>query len=125
MSKAAQPLAIEIAKAHWAPLPEWVRRLAEYCDKHTQMAAGGRIRYSASLVNQVLRNKYQGNMDTVKSRVETAFNDVSVKCPILGPITGSECLLHQGASYNPGNHVAVALFRQCRRCPHKCGGKNG
>lgn len=125
MSKPDQLTAMQIAQAHWQPVPEWVRLLADYSDTHTQAAAARKIGRSASLVNQVLKQKYPGDLAAVQARVETALKVEMVRCPILGSITGSECLKHQGAPYYSGNHVAVALFRQCRRCPNKCGGKNG
>lgn len=113
--------ALAIASAHWEELPAWVRVLAEYCDQHTQAAAARKIGRSASLVNQVLKGRYEGNMEAVKARVETALNVTQVTCPILGLISGDECLRHQSAPYSPVNHMAVALFRQCRRCPNRCG----
>lgn len=118
MTNQFNPKAIEIAAAHWQPLPEWVRMLAEYCDANTQAAAAKLIRYSASLVNQVLKNRYTGDLEKVKSRVETALKAELVRCPILGTIGGGECVKHQNTPYNPANHQAVALYRQCRRCPN-------
>ncbi|MDX2094339.1 MAG: hypothetical protein SFW64_00105 [Alphaproteobacteria bacterium] len=123
MSKPIQLTALQIAQAHWTPVPDWVRLLAEYSDKHTQAAASRKIGRSASLVNQVLKQKYPGDLQAVQARVETALKIEMVRCPIMGPIAGSECLKHQGVPYNPGNHMAVALFRQCRRCPNACGRK--
>lgn len=111
--------AIAIARAHWGnALPSWVKLLAEYSDAHTQLAAAKKIGRSASLVNQVLKNKYPGDLNAVQTRVETAFNKAQVACPILGLIEGADCLKHQAEPYSPSNHVKVALFRQCRRCPH-------
>lgn len=124
MSKPIQPLAIEIARVHWSPLPDWVRLLAEYSDQNTQAAAARKIGRSASLVNQVLKGKYPGDLGAVKARIETALKVEAVLCPILGPIEGAKCLKHQSAPYNPSNHQAVALFRQCRRCPRACRGKS-
>lgn len=125
MTSKHQPVsAMDTAKAHWPQMPEWVRMLADHCDRHTQAAAARRISRSASLVNQVLKNRYPGDLAAVKERVEAAFNVESVSCPILGPISGSDCLKHQAAPYNPANHMAVALFRQCRRCPNACGRKS-
>lgn len=123
MSKPIQPTAIQIAEQHWNPVPAWVKRLAEYSDKHTQAAAARKIGRSASLVNQVLKARYEGNMRAVQTRVEAALNEKVTMCPILGPIDGAECLKNQAAPYSPANHIAVALFRQCRRCPHACGDK--
>ncbi|MBM3617501.1 MAG: hypothetical protein FJX23_03035 [Alphaproteobacteria bacterium] len=110
-----------IAAAHWNPLPEWVERLASYCNEHTQVAAAKKIGRSASLINQVLRGNYKGDMEAVKSRVETALMAGGITCPILGAISGSQCLQQQAKPYNSGNHLAVSLFRECRRCPNNKG----
>lgn len=123
MSKEQQPSALAIAQQHWQPLPDWVRTLAEYCDAHTQADAARKIGRSASLVNQVLKGKYPGALSAVQARVEAALNEQVTDCPVLGPISGADCLKHQAAPYNPANHRVVALFRQCLRCPHACGRK--
>lgn len=110
--------ALAIAEQHWQPLPEWVRTLAQFSDEHTQVAASRRIGKSASLVNMVLKNNYKGDLRGVQQLVETAFDVAKRRCPVLGSISGSDCLKHQTAPYNPANHMAVGLFRACRRCPH-------
>ncbi len=117
--------AMALAKEHWVPtLPEWVMRLAEYADQHTQADAARKIGRSASLVNQVLKNRYPGDLMQVQARVEAAFNAQQVQCPILGMIDGPICMKHQLSPYSPANHQAVALFRECRRCAHNtCGRK--
>lgn len=113
------PSAVDIVMEFWGETaPEWVRTLARFCDKETQAAAARKIGRSASLINQVLKNRYTGNLTAVQSRVEAAFSDTGVICPVLGQMTGTACLSHQKAAYNPANHTAVKLYVACRRCPH-------
>lgn len=114
--------AMDIVQQHWEEPPQWVLTLAQYCDEHTQVAAAQKIRRSASLVNMVLKNRYTGSLSTVQALVETVFKAGEIACPILGGISGSECLKHQSAPYNPSNHMAVSMFRACRRCPNRKGG---
>jgi hypothetical protein len=114
-----------IATEAWREVPDWVRMLAERCNSLGQSKAAGRIGYSPSLVNQVLKNKYGGNLSRVQCCVERAFKTQTVTCPVLGEIGGSLCLKHQAAKPNTTNHMAVALYRACRRCPNACGGERG
>lgn len=110
--------AIEIIREFWgSDAPEWVVTLAKYCDKNTQKAAAQKIQRSPSLINQVLKNSYTGDLEGIQARVESAFSDTGVECPVLGEITGATCLGHQKAGYNPSNHIAVKLYVACQRCP--------
>lgn len=117
-----------IAREYWGSnLPAWIKRLAEECERSSQSAVAKRISRSPSLVNMVLKNRYPGNLSDVKDRFEAAFQESGVDCPILGEITGSQCLKTQALPYNGGNHVAVRLFVACKGCPHnlkKCGGRD-
>lgn len=118
MSALQKVSATEIVYESWSGIPpEWVVALAKYCDSKTQVDAGRKIGRSASLVNQVLKNRYTGDLSNVQSRAEAAFNIKKVACPILGEINGEDCLKHQTQPYNSGNHIAVSLFRACRKCP--------
>lgn len=119
MSQRATVSAAAIVDAHWgADAPQWVRQLAGLCDGSSQAAAARKISYSASLVNQVLKNRYMGDLTQVQLRVEAAAGERGRDCPVLGQIDGAECLRHQRAGYNPANHVAVRLYRACLLCPH-------
>lgn len=110
--------AAEIVADCWgASAPAWVKRLAHECDRESQARAAGRMGRSPSLVNAVLRNKYTGNLDAVKARVEAAFRS-AVECPVLGSIDGTECMAWQNKPYCGANHHLVRMFRACRNCPH-------
>lgn len=118
------PTALEIVTEHWgADAPVWVMKLAAACDTSSQAAAARKISRSASLVNQVLKNRYTGSLDDVQSRVESAFSITGTNCPVLGMIDGSVCLKHQKTEYNPSNFMAVRLYAACRRCPHNISNK--
>lgn len=109
---------LETAREFWGrDAPEWVITLAKFCDKNSQKAAAQKIQRSPSLINQVLKNKYTGDLEGIQARVESAFSDTGVACPVLGDITGATCLGHQKADYNPSNHIAVRLYVACQRCP--------
>lgn len=110
--------AMDIVHEFWGPdAPQWILMLASHCDKSSQKAVANKIGRSAATVNQLLKNRYNADLTAVQQRVETAFKAGDVECPILGKITGSECVNNQNKPYNPGNHVEVRLFLACRRCP--------
>lgn len=120
------PSAIRTVDESWGEAaPEWVKTLAAFCDAESQAAAARLIGRSTSLINQVLKNKYMGDLTGVEERVNSAFRVVPVPCPVLGDIDGASCLAHQQATYHPGNHLAVRLYVACRRCPHNLGRKGG
>lgn len=118
--------AVEIVKESWGEeAPAWVQTLAEACDKlKSQAAAARRLGRSAGLVNGVLRNKYTGNLERVKDRVETAFKD-EVACPVLGTINGGTCMTWQTKPYCGANHQLVRMYRACARCPNNKSRKGG
>lgn len=111
----------ELAATAWgAALPDWVRILANHCDRSTQREAAEAIGYSASVVNQVLANTYKGNLSRVQSAVEGAFMGSVVACPVLGELPQQDCLRHQRQPFNPSNPMRVRLYRACHTtCPHR------
>lgn len=110
--------AIDIVKESWGDsIPGWVMNLAQECDRSSQSQAAKKIGRSASLVNQVLKNKYNGSLSSIQERCEAALS-CEVECPIMGLISGTKCLATQEMPYQPYNHVVVRQFRACRNCPH-------
>ncbi|PZQ46329.1 MAG: hypothetical protein DI551_05285 [Micavibrio aeruginosavorus] len=112
------------ASSSWGmDAPAWIIRLAEACDRTSQSKVAEKINRSPSLVNMVLKNKYPGRLDAIQARFEAAYKS-SIECPVLGEISGTDCLKNQALPFNPGNHVAVRLFRACKSCPFnvKCNG---
>ncbi len=114
----------QVQKCWGDSAPTWVTDMARECEKSSQMKVAKSIGRSASLINQVLKNKYLGNLSDVQSRFERANKDQKIKCPILNQISGEKCLSQQAKPYDPSNHFAVRLFRACRRCPQNLKGKS-
>lgn len=108
--------AADMARASWKKLPDWVLRLATACDAESQKSVAGKLGRSPALVNQVLKNLYKGDMKAVQRRVELIFGE-DVSCPILGPITGGECLTWQNRKKCSANHQLVRMYLACTRCP--------
>lgn len=118
--KSVSSNAMSIVQEHYGRnAPAWIIALAEECDRTTQTKVAGRIGRSASLINQVLKNKYTGNLEGIRQRVDAVLRPSCFQCPVLGEISGDDCLKHQGKPYNPANNLAVRLFLACRKCPNR------
>jgi DNA-binding transcriptional regulator YdaS (Cro superfamily) len=105
---------------HWgADAPEWVRALAEECDRTSQLQAAKRLGVSGSLVNQVLKHVYNGRYDGIEARVKGELLRETVLCPVLGEISSRRCLDEQARPYANTNRIRVALYKACRSgCPN-------
>jgi DNA-binding transcriptional regulator YdaS (Cro superfamily) len=95
--------------------PEWVRALAAACAGTTQAAVARRLGYSASVVNQVIRGSYKGDLARVEAVVRGAFMSECVVCPILGEIGRDVCLAHQRRGFDASSSVRAQLYHACRK----------
>ena len=120
------PLAMGTAnadKAHaaWygAP-PDWVLALAEACDEEgDQRYIAQRLQYSASVVSQVLGNKYRGDMRAVQMRVRGVLLGHMQQCPFFREIRMNFCLEHQRRRRDRiRDNVQRQLYGCCARCPN-------
>lgn len=112
---------VQMAQAAWSesPLPEWLLTLAEACDRTSQADVAKQLRYSGTVVNQVLRRKYTGSYAAVEQAVSGAFKAATVRCPVIGDIAAQACLEHQRAPFAGTNNIRVRLYRACRNgCTH-------
>lgn len=101
-----------------AQTPEWLAVLAAACAAKSQKSVAARLGVSATVVNQVLKGKYQGNTDRIRGLVEAVLMRRTVLCPVLGEISAEDCLRHQKRPFTPVNPTFVRLFRQCPECPN-------
>lgn len=113
---------LEIARQAWgANLPDWVERLAMECAGSTQVAVGQKLGRSGSLISQVLRNRYQGDMDGVEDAVRGAYMHATVDCPALGNLPTDECQAWRrkaraGVRVRT-NALRVRMLNACDCCP--------
>ncbi|HEY3918829.1 MAG TPA: transcriptional regulator [Stellaceae bacterium] len=117
--------ALTRARLAWgAAMPDWVEHLALAADRTSQSAAARRIQYSPAVVSHVLKRTYPGALDKVEAAVRAALMRETVACPVLGEISGADCLAQQREPYSNQNPQRVALFSACQRCPNKITGRN-
>lgn len=97
----------------------WLDRLASECKRTSQKAVADRIGYSATVVNQVLKGTYKGDLGAVEMAVRGALMNVTVDCPVLGKLPANECLEYQKLPFASTNPQRVRLFRSCRDCKNR------
>lgn len=109
--------AIETANKAWGAAPDWVLALAQTCDElESQHQTAKRIGVSATAVNQILKDKYPGNLGNVEKKVRAALMTDVVNCPVLGEIGSNECLENQGKPFSSASSLKVQLWKACKSC---------
>ncbi|WP_112311423.1 hypothetical protein [Pseudogemmobacter bohemicus] len=111
---------LDLARSCWGDtIPDYVVVLAEECGRSSQSAVAKRLNRSATLVSNVLRNKYSGDMAAVEDVVRGVFMGRSVTCPALGRITTAACRdwRAKGKTFSNENSERVRMFKACRNCP--------
>ena len=112
---------LEIARCFWGEaIPDWVVALAQECGRSSQNKVAKQLNRSATLVSNVLRNKYSGDMEAVEDVVRGVFMGRCLICPALGQISTAACRDWQalGRTFSNENSERVRMFKACRNCPH-------
>lgn len=111
---------VEKARAAWgAEIPEWVEALAAECAATSQNRVAKRLGRSATLVSNVLANKYEGDMEAVEDLFSGVFLSARVECPALGLIPINECRQwrEKARQFVNVNALRVRMYRACVNCP--------
>ena len=110
---------VTIKDAWGANPPDWIIRLAEECAASSQVKAARQLGRSGALVNQVLKNKYNGDMAAVEDCVRGVFMNGTIECPALGSIPSNEChdWRKKSRQFGNANMLRVRMFRACNHCP--------
>lgn len=111
-------------RAWGAALPDWVRVLAEQCDKEGSQGKVARaLGYSSSsIVNQVLgRTNPAVRLDRVEAKVRGVYMKATVACPVIGEISTRDCQDNQkqARSFRASNPLRRALYTACKGCPNR------
>lgn len=115
---------VQIAREAWGEdIPDWVARLAAECQATSQNAVAKRLNRSASLISNVLRAKYPGDMDGFEDIVRGALMSATIECPVLGDLPTHVCRAWRDRSKDFAGHNAlrVSMYRACTRCPRNKG----
>jgi hypothetical protein len=100
---------------------DWIDALRHECDRTSQDQAGHLIGYSDSVVSQVLRGVYRGDLKRVEEAVRGALLGATVECPVIGDIPRNRCLDHQRRARDIAatNPLRVQLAKACPTCPNR------
>lgn len=101
--------------------PEWLATLRSHAKAHRQRQAAKDIGYSGTVVNQVLKGTYTGDLKAVQAKVEGALMGAMVECPVIGEMPRNRCVEHQARSRNfaTTNPLRVRLAKVCPTCPNR------
>ncbi|MET4130703.1 hypothetical protein [Roseovarius sp. MBR-6] len=117
--------AVETAREFWGEaIPDWVEALARACDETSQNKVALRLERSASLVSNILRNRYPADTSAVEDIVRGTFMSGRLACPVLGEIGTHVCRKWRGRAghFENVNAQYVTMYRACNRCPVHKGG---
>jgi hypothetical protein len=95
---------------------DWKELLENAIEASSQAAVARKIGYSASAVNQVLQDKYQGNTKRVAAKVVEIYGNEIVSCPVLGDIPLGRCALERQMEFSTANPTRVELWDACQTC---------
>ncbi|UIJ46920.1 winged helix-turn-helix domain-containing protein [Sphingomonas cannabina] len=110
---------LDKAHAAWgADLPEWVKILAEACDRTNQREVADRLGKSGGYVSRIIRRDYAGSYDEAETLVRARLGAEVVACPLWGEIPLSSCLKLRRRKAPPQNHMHHACARTCPDCPN-------
>jgi hypothetical protein len=98
---------------------DWLVVLREACESSSQAAVAKQIKYSTTVVNQVLKGKYAGDLTSVQKAVEGALMGLTVDCPVVGELGRDRCLEYQRRPFAATNAMRVQLARTCPTCKHR------
>jgi len=117
---------VDTAREFWGEaIPDWVEALARACDETSQNKVALRLERSASLVSNILRNRYPADTGAVEDIVRGTLMSGRVACPVLGEIGTHVCRRWRGRAghFENVNTQYVTMYRACNRCPVHKGGQ--
>lgn len=97
----------------------WLEELRRSATAEGQSATARRIGYSATVVCQVLKGTYKGDLNRVQSAVEGALMHATVDCPVIGDLPLQRCIEHQRGPRRFTNPMRVQLAHTCPTCPNR------
>ena len=98
---------------------DWLQVLVSECEATSQAATARRLGVSATTINQVLKDRYPGDMERIESLVQGELMNKTVTCPLMGEMPLKRCMEHQTRPFAPTNPMRVQLYHACRAgCPN-------
>jgi predicted YcjX-like family ATPase len=106
-------------------LPEWIRMLADECDRTTQADVAERLKISGSYVNRLIHNRYGASHTEPEQMVLAIIGGRKIECPAFGPIPLTSCIRNRRRTGPATNMLQRAFERHCPACPFNTDRKHG
>ncbi|WP_208508399.1 hypothetical protein [Variovorax paradoxus] len=74
---------------------------------------------SQAVVNQLLRDRYLGDVSKMAERIRGQYLAETVTCPVMGELGRRHCLDYQVRPLAHTNPQRVRLFQACKTCPNR------
>lgn len=94
--------------------PRWLVELRNQCNRRPQRKVAKELGYSSSVVSQVLKGKYAGNLNNVAEMVCSVYLGQTVICPVMGELEVHRCKQYQKETFSATNRQRVRRYRACR-----------
>lgn len=111
---------VTVAQTAWGDdIPDWVLALAQECAASSQNKVAKEMDRSATVISNVLRNKYLGSMEAVEDIFRGVFEAKVIDCPAMGYLPTNECRSwrRKSGTLTNRNPRAVMMHRACMHCP--------
>lgn len=96
----------------------WRDVLKDEVGRKNQIVVADELGYSTSVISQVLKDKYTGDTDKVRAKVEGMYMGSTVTCPVVGTMPRNRCIEQQGKPFAATNPTRVQMFYTCPKCPN-------
>ena len=112
-------LNMDRAIAGWgADLPEWVKLLAQQCDRTSQRTVADKLGKSSGYVSRLINCNYAGSYSEAETQVRALFGQDQVDCPLWGEIPLASCVRARRRKEPPRTHVHHLHRSTCPSCPN-------
>jgi hypothetical protein len=85
----------------------------------SQTKVGAELKVSGSVVSQLLRDSYLGDVEMIADRIRGLYMAETVRCPVMGDIGRNNCLDYQKRPLAFTNSNRVRLHNACKTCPNR------
>ena len=110
---------VKRAIASWgSPLPEWVRLLADACDRTSQRDVATALGKSGGYISRVLRQDYAGSYQEAELLIRARFGVEQVICPLAAEIPLASCIRARRRTGPALNQLHRDWARACPTCPN-------
>lgn len=85
----------------------------------SQVKVAEELGVSPAVVNNLLKDRYLGDVAGMAERIRGQFMAQTVVCPVMGELSRRHCLDYQGRPLVFTNPTRVALHQACKTCTNR------